>query len=130
MTKRRRNVLLAIGAGALLWGGSEVIDRVRDARGYVVPAHGGRDTCRVWKSDTKEAVLARCGEPCGTGFVPKAGCPDELAKLQPGPIALFMGLRPLPEGLGLLLRPRDGRGADVRVHRAGNACSFWAAGRS
>ncbi len=88
MTKRRRIIISVLGAGALLWGGSEVVDRVRDARGYVVAAHGGRDTCRVWKSETREAVLARCGEPCGTGGVPKAGCPDELAKLQPGPVAL------------------------------------------
>ncbi len=77
MTKRRRIVLSAVGAAALLWGGSVVVSCVHDARGRVVPAHGGRDTCRVW-----EAVVARCGEPCGTGGVPKATCPDDVAKQQ------------------------------------------------
>lgn len=125
MTKRRRNVLLAIGAVALLWGGSVAIGRVRDARGHVVPAHGGRDTCRVWTNDTKEAVLARCGEPCGTGGVPKARCPEELAKEQ-GFIALCSWDCDL---YGKVWVCYCGKvmdvGADVSVVPFGDSCSSW-----
>lgn len=130
MTKRRRNVLIAVGAVAALWGASEVFDAVRDARGHVVPAHGGRDTCRVWKNDTKEDVLARCGAPCGTGFVPKAGCPDELAKLQPGPIALCSWECDLYGTAWVCYcgRVMDvGAGRDLHVVAGGSVCSWTSA---
>lgn len=78
--KRWRILLWTVGALVVLAAVSSITERVQRARGFTVPAHGGRDICRVWKDDTRDAVLSRCGEACASGFVPKGDCPDEIAK--------------------------------------------------
>jgi hypothetical protein len=67
-------LVVAVGATVALW--SPVRRFYGRLVGWRVTAHEGRDSCRVRMGESRAAVMAHCGDPCGHGSLPKAECPD------------------------------------------------------